>query len=93
MESCEENFQALEAFNGRLWQADKKMKVSAKLSMIFKQQELETLRRDMSESKASLNLVVVTLQIVITMRFGVSILFDSLIRLTIPGPLLKTALL
>ena len=92
LDSCEESFKALKAFNTGLWQADAKMKVSAKFSMIFKPQESDALRRDMSESKASLNLVVVTLQIIITMRFAASNLPESSIRLTVPGLLLRTAL-
>ena len=71
LESCEENFQMLKIFNSGLMQLDGddiKMSVSAKLSLYFKQQELDTLRGHMGESKASLNLVIGTLQIVITMR-------------------------
>lgn len=72
LESCDENFQTLKVFNSGLMRIDGdeiKMTVSAKLSLYFKQQELDTLRGHMGESKASLNLVIGTLQIVITMRF------------------------
>lgn len=71
LESCEENFQALETFNSGLAQIDGneiKMTISAKLSLYFKQQDLQALRDNMGESKASLNLVIGTLQVVITMR-------------------------
>jgi hypothetical protein len=71
LESCDENFQTLKGFNSGLTQIDGdeiRMTVSAKLSLYFKQQELDTLRDLMGESKASLNLVIGTLQIVITMR-------------------------
>jgi hypothetical protein len=71
LESCDENFQTLKGFNSGLMQIDGdeiRMTVSAKLSLYFKQQELDTLRDLMGESKASLNLVIGTLQIVITMR-------------------------
>jgi hypothetical protein len=71
LESCTENFQTLKVFNTGLASIDGdevKMTVSAKLSLFFKQQELDVLRGNMGESKASLNLVIGTLQIVITMR-------------------------
>ena len=71
LESCEENFQSLKSFNTGLIQINGneiKMKTSAKLSLYFKQQDLDALRGNMGESKASLNLVIGTLQVVITMR-------------------------
>lgn len=73
LESCEENFQSLKTFKSGLAQVDGgrteiKMSISAKLTLYFKQQDLQTLRDNMGESKASLNLVIGTLQVVITMR-------------------------
>ena len=71
IESCEENFYALEAFNKGLAQINSseiKMTISTKLSLYFKQQDLDTLHGNMSESKASLSLVIGPLQILVTMR-------------------------
>lgn len=71
LEGCEENFTTLKTFNSGLAQIDGKevkMTISKKLTLYFKQQDLDTLRGNMAESKASLNLVIGTLQVVITMR-------------------------
>ena len=73
LESCTENFETLNVFNTGLVSRngdEVKMTVSAKLSLFFKQQELDALRGNMGESKASLNLVIGTLQFVIIMRYG-----------------------
>src|ERR1700761_7414353 len=75
LESCTEDFETLKIFFTGLvsiYGDEIKMKVSTKLSSFFKQQELDVLRGNMGESKASLNLVIGTLQIVITMRCGAS---------------------
>lgn len=72
LESCEDNFHSLKIFNSGLVQIDGgqiKMTITQKLTLYFIQQELDTLRGNMGESKASLNLVIGTLQVVITMRY------------------------
>ena len=75
VESCREDFNNLDKFKAGLLSIDGgeiRMTTSAKLTLFFKQQELDTLQGHMGHSKASLNLVISILQVVIIMRLVIA---------------------
>ena len=76
LDHCQENFEALRLFADGLVKLDGseiKMPISTRLKLYFKQHDLDNLRSNLRDSKSSLDLMIGTLQIVVLMRYAMTL--------------------